>query len=178
MGCLTLNASYEPLTIVPVRRAIAELGAGGDGTGSPRRDGEDLGFRVFTLAPSNSRLWRADEAPTDPDGPAERLRLHMGHLREDRSEREVLWKILLEASLPLSACVDERTLAGQTVFAVQDGRLLVCLASRLTSATLRAMVDTGAERIIVLDHAFARDDTLKTNTALEMKARGIDFRTV
>ena len=61
MGCLALNASYEPLTIVPARRAV-RLVLDGGGVRAIDNDGNDLGgHQAFWFAWSQfypgTRLW-------------------------------------------------------------------------------------------------------------------------
>jgi adenine-specific DNA-methyltransferase len=42
---------------------------------------------------------------------------------------------------------------------------------------MRAVVKHGTERFVCLDTAFDGNDKLKTNTVLQMKDHGIEFRT-
>jgi adenine-specific DNA-methyltransferase len=68
--------------------------------------------------------------------------------------------------------------AGEEVYAVEEGALLVCLAESVDKELLRGMVELEPVRAVCLDTAFHGNDRLKTNALLEMKDRGIEFRTV
>ena len=54
----------------------------------------------------------------------------------------------------------------------------ICLANPITQECLRGMAELEPQRVICLDAAFGGNDQLKTNTVLEMKSHGIEFRTV
>jgi adenine-specific DNA-methyltransferase len=56
--------------------------------------------------------------------------------------------------------------------------LLICLADAITQDCLRGMIALAPQRVVCLDPAFKGNDQLKTNTVLEMKSHGIEFRTV
>ena len=106
------------------------------------------------------------------------MRLYAEHLVPGRTQADVLYEILLKAGLPLTTKIEERTVAGQTVYGIPEGNLLICLADPLTRETLRGMIALAPKRVICLDTAFGGNDPLKTNAVLEMKSHGIEFRTV
>ena len=72
----------------------------------------------------------------------------------------------------------EKITQAQEFYSVAEGVLLVCLADPILPETLTAMQDRKPQRVICLDTAFHGNDQLKTNTVLEMRAHGIEFRTV
>ncbi len=137
-----------------------------------------LGCRVFRLASSNFQIWDATEAATDEEGLSDQLRLFADHVLPGRSEQDILYELMLKAGLPLTAKIEEKEIAGETAYSIADGLLLICLANPITQDILRAMIALDPRRIICLDPAFGGNDQLKTNTVLEMKSHGIEFRTV
>ena len=141
---------------------------------------EDLGFRRFRLDASNFKIWNADYLAGNEAAVAEQLRLHTDHVLPDRSQDDILIEILLKAGYPLTARVEAIAAASQTVFAISDGNLIVCLESPIHMETLRAAMarDPKPVQVICLDHAFEGNDQLKTNIFLEMEAQNIQFRTV
>ncbi len=149
-------------------RAAAEQLSAGTNTGS-------IGFKAFRLAASHFAAWPAPAHP--PLAPP--LEQHAAHLAQDAIPDAILAEILLREGLPLHTPVRTCLLGGHPVHAVQEGRLLVCLASPITTAVLRAMMEASPQRVICLDQGFADNDQLLTNTVLEMHAHGVkDFRTV
>jgi len=108
----------------------------------------------------------------------EQLRLFADHVLPSSSEESILVELLLKVGLPLSATIDEKKVSGQKVYSIADGLLAICLAKTITQESLRGIIELGPQRVICLDAAFGGNDQLKTNTVLEMKSHGIEFRTV
>ncbi len=138
-----------------------------------------LGFRKFRLSQSNFRIWDGNEEVT-PERLREQLKLFADHVLPDRGEQDVLYELMLKAGLPLTAPIEEKAVAKQKFYAVtsRDALLFVCLANPITQECLRGMAELQPQRVICLDSAFGGNDQLKTNTVLEMKSLGIEFRTV
>jgi adenine-specific DNA-methyltransferase len=162
-----------------VRRVIGRITSQDDGKIDFEGDEPpDCGCKVFRLAASNFKIWDGEGAPTDADALAGQLRLFADHVMPDRGEQDILYELMLKAGLPLTAEIEEKDVAGQTAYSIADGLLLICLADPITQETLRAMAELNPQRIVCLDPAFGGNDQLKTNTVLEMKSHGIEFRTV
>ena len=136
-----------------------------------------LGCRVLRLKSSNFKAWNPDHVD-DPKVLAGQLKLFADHVHPDRSQQDILYELLLKAGLPLTASVEQLSMANQTVYSIAEGLLLICLADEVTQDMLRGMIELAPQRIICLDSAFKGNDQLKTNTVLEMKSHGIEFRTV
>ncbi len=138
----------------------------------------DEGFRAYSLASSNFKLWKADEESGGPDSLADQLRLFADHVVPDRSEQDILYELILKAGLPLTAPIEQQAVMGNTIYSIDEGLLMICLTDEITQECLRGMIELSPQRIVCLDSAFKGNDQLKTNTVLEMKSHGIEFRTV
>jgi adenine-specific DNA-methyltransferase len=136
------------------------------------------GFKVFNLTSSNFKIWDSAGASEEPEDLAEQLRAFAENVRPDRSREDILYEILLKSGLPLTAEVEQLEVEGQEVFAVSGGLLMVCLEEHVDEELMRAVVEHEPERFVCLDTAFDGNDKLKTNTVLQMKDHGIEFRTV
>ena len=161
-----------------VRRVINKLHEADNGKLPIEGGPQDRGFKVFRLTSSNFRIWNAGEAPEDEEGLAEQLRLYANHVAVGRSQEDILYELLLKAGFPLTVHIEKEEIAGQTIYRIAGEQLLVCLADPITPETLRGMVDEKPQRVICLDLAFRGNDQLKTNTVLEMRSHGVEFRTV
>ncbi|MBI1381742.1 MAG: hypothetical protein GC161_11725 [Planctomycetaceae bacterium] len=138
----------------------------------------DLGFRVFKLSESNFTTWDAEQA-NDAEGLARQLFDHVDHIRQGRTEDDLLHEILLKTGLPLTTPVERVELAGKAVHSVGGGALLVCLSRALTLELIRAMAERAPERVVCLDEGFAKNDQLKANAVQVFKTKGVtSFRTV
>lgn len=168
------NISVYP-TISSITRARVQKAAERIRTGDKKLADQDLGFRAFSLDTSNFKLWNGEAE--DIQGQLEDL---VDNLVEGRSQEDVLLELLLKAGLPLSSKIQEQEIQGQKVFSVAEGQLLICLERPVGAEALRAMMTLEPRplQVVCLDVAFLGNDALKTNIVLEMRDRGIRFRTV
>ncbi|MGL5934320.1 MAG: hypothetical protein ACRCZI_01705, partial [Cetobacterium sp.] len=83
----------------------------------------DTGFRVFKLDSSNIQAWQPNS-----ENLAQSLFDHQEHLVAGRSEHDVLYELLLKLGLDLCVPIEQKQLAGCTVFAVGGGVLFACLS--------------------------------------------------
>lgn len=123
-------------------------------------------------------MWDADQTPQGAEGLARQLELYADHLLPDRTQQDVLYELILKFGLELTVPIEPVQVGDGTAYMVDGDSLLICLEERLTEEMLRAMVALDPVRVVCLDQAFGGNDQLKTNTALEMKAHNIEFRTV
>src|SRR5207249_6456656 len=109
----------------------------------------------------------------------QRLELHVDHVREGRTDDDLLYEILLKSGFPLTTTVQVLEFAGKRVFSVANGALLLCLDRELNLELIREIGQKGAERVVCLDDGFAGNDQLKTNAVQIFKSKGIaSFKTV
>ncbi len=138
----------------------------------------DRGFKVFKLQSSNLKTWNAD-VPKDPAALAKQLEMHVHHIVEGRTPSDLLFEILLKSGFPPTTPIETLTLAGQPVFSIAEGAMLICLEKKLTPEVIKEMAARKPERVVCLDEGFAGNDQLKTNAVQTMKTKGVtSFRTV
>ncbi len=100
----------------------------------------DLGFRVFKLDSSNIRPWEADG-----NNLAESLLDALDHIKQDRSEEDILFELLLKFGLPLTIPIDRKVLSDKVVYSVGSGILLVCLTLSIASNEVETLATGMAE---------------------------------
>lgn len=103
------------------------------------KDKLDVGFKVFKLDESNIKTWE-----TDPEKLEQNLLLE-DVIKDDRSEQDVVYEILLKYGLDLTLPIQTREVNNQTLYAVGGGALLVCLSDNVTSVTAQALLDWTEE---------------------------------
>jgi adenine-specific DNA-methyltransferase len=162
-----------------VRRVIKKLDA--EDAGKLDLDGktqQDRGFRVFKLAESNLLGWDGS-ASKDAAALEKQLEMHIDHLRQGRTDQDLLYELLLKSGYKLTDKVVAKTLAGKTVYDIADGGLMICLDRALTLELIRAMADEKPTNVVCLDAGFDKNDQLKANAVLTFKSKGVtSFRTV
>jgi adenine-specific DNA-methyltransferase len=145
-----------------------------DNAGKEGIENLDIGFKVFKLDSSNIKPW---------DGDFENLESALfdtvDNIKEDRSEDDVLYEILLKYGLDLTVPIEERQIAGKTVYAIGFGALVICLDDAITLDVVEGIGQLKDElapevmRVVFKDSGF-RDDVVKTNAIQILKKHGID----
>ena len=133
----------------------------------------DLGFKVFKLDSSNIQSWSGN-----PDNLTQELFDAVDNIKTERSEEDVLYEILLKYGLDLTLPIEEKEIAGKTVFNVGMGALFICLGKEITKEVAVGIGEWKAElnpamcRVIFKDSGF-KSDANKTNAAQNLKRYGI-----
>jgi adenine-specific DNA-methyltransferase len=136
------------------------------------------GFRVYNLSESNFQNWEPVKAP-DSESLGAQLSMYVDHIREGRTEGDILYELLLKSGFPLSTSVEKLSLAGRSVYSIGGGVFLVCLDKSLTLEVIREMAAMKPSRVVCLDAGFAGDDQLKVNAVQTFKTKGVvKFQTV
>ena len=136
----------------------------------------DVGFRALSLSESNLLAW--DDNASTTNELEQQLSLHVHHLRDGRTDDDLLFEILLKEGFPPTTRSDSVKVATQMAQSVAEGALIISLSRSLDLESIRAIVDRGPQRVVCLDEGFASNDQLKANAAQIFKAKGIVFRTV
>ncbi len=143
----------------------------------------DLGFKAFTLEPSNFKIWRTDTIESEEDL-KKQMEAFVDPIRT-RSEADdpdavgagMAWEILLKSGYELTTKMEKIDATGSPVYSIAEGELILVLEN-ITQQSIDNIIAKKPKRVIALDRLFAGNDQLKTNTALQMKDAGIEFRTI
>jgi len=138
----------------------------------------DVGFKVFKLDSSNINAW--DNSPKNLENA---LHNSLFNIKEDRSEDDLLYEILIKYGIELTENINRREIAGKTIFEIGAGSLIVCLADNLTTDVAEGIGKLWNEvrpdgedvkcRVVFKDSGFNGLDEIKTNTMLILKQHGI-----
>lgn len=139
----------------------------------------DMGFRVFKLDLSNIRPWEGES-----DNLAQTLMDAVEHIKEGRTEQDLLFELLLKLGLDLTVPMEQKSIAGKTVHSIGAGVLMVCLDEAIAKADYEALgngivawhrelAPTGETTLVFRDSAFA-DDVVKTNLTAILSQGGLD----
>ena len=134
----------------------------------------DIGFKVFKLDSSNLQKWNPQ-----PDDLVMTLQQAMDNFLPDRTEQDVLYEIILKMGLDLTCQIEEEQAAGEMVYIIGGGALMICLGRNITTAVAEAVVKLHEEyeselwQVVFRDTGFASDMD-KTNVKETLKAAGLD----
>lgn len=131
-----------------------------------------FGYKLFKLFDSNFKPW--DSTVSHDSGALEQqLELYVDHIKEGRTDHDLLFEILIKRGFPLTTQVETLTLAGHEIYGVAGTMMLVCLQRDLSLELVRAMADLNPECVVCLDEGFAGNDQLKTNAVQIFKTKGV-----
>ena len=168
-----------------IRNVIKKLRSAGqlqlDGNGQA-----DLGFKVLKLDQSNFKPWQAPSKDISDAELLQQLELAVDHVDPNASQEDLLYELLLKAGLKPTERIERISLAGQALFSVADGSLLVYLDTQIDQALIDAVLTLAPSQFICLDKAFHGNDQLKTNAVKTFAhfndgktgIERIDFKTV
>ena len=160
-----------------LRRVIARMPAS-------RAPGEDLGFGVFKLAPSNFRPWFvvADDSPPPPDAQiyAEQMALFADPLADDWTVEDVIYEVALKEGYGLNIRIEPAHVVlsaegAKNLYRVADpdrGQSFhLCLAEKVSLDALKPLKLTRDDLFICRDSAL--DDETAANLAWQCRLKTI-----
>jgi len=136
-----------------------------------------LGFRKYTLASSNFKIWRGDILETEEDL-LRQMEMFTTPQRPESQTENILWELLIKNGISLTEAVQTISLPnGETVYHTQNKRFAFVL-DRFTQAVQEEVLRLAPKTVICLDSLFKGRDTDKTNAQLKFEDNGITFKTV
>jgi adenine-specific DNA-methyltransferase len=155
-----------------IRRAIKKIKEDDDGKLPFEKTKQDLGFKVFKLQPSNFKIWRGDGIENGRQL-EKHLQLHLDSIKKDASEEYMLYELLLKSGRDLSSKIEST----DNYYRINDGEMVIAI-SKIDEKIVDSILEDKPQIFITLDKLFKNNDQLKTNTALQMKDTGIEFKVV
>ena len=134
----------------------------------------DLGFKVFKLDSSNIKRWDANF-----DNLKQNLIDAVDYIKQDRSNDDIVYEILLKYGLDLAVPIEIREIAEAKIYVIGFGALVICLDKNINMeavngiCTLKTELSPEIMRVVFLDNGF-RDDVIKTNAIATLKRAGIE----
>jgi len=132
----------------------------------------DLGFKVFKLQSSNFKIWRGNKFENG-EQLEKQLDAFTDPTNEGSEEENMLYELLLKSGFDLNSTVEHK---GN--YYVVNGNEMVVALSKMSEAIVKEIVSLKSDKCIALDKLFAGNDQLKTNTVLQMRDAGVEFKTI
>lgn len=111
----------------------------------------DVGFRVLKLDTSNMQ----DVYYTPEDSSA--ATLFDDNVKPDRTPEDLLFQVMLEYNLPLSAKIERKTIAGKEVFSVNDDYLIACFDENVNETVITEVAKRKPLYFIMRDCSLSSD---------------------
>lgn len=139
----------------------------------------DIGFKVFRLDTSNLKIW--DSTPITGDNQlemfTERMNSMIESIKDDRTDRDVIYEIMLKMGVPLDTAVQYIEIDGKIVYIVGDFLLMIALYNDITAEDIDAMAAYAPAKIVCAEQGF-KDDTALSNAHYILRDKQIELKLV
>jgi len=133
---------------------------------------QDLGFKVLKLEESNFKQWQQIESK-DANALAKQMKLFVDPVSENATIENMVYELLLKSGKDLNSKIEKK----DYFFVINDNELVLML-EKATQEIIDWVIASKPNKVIALDKLFKGNDQLKTNTVLQMKDAGIEFKTI
>lgn len=116
----------------------------------------DIGFRVLKLDSSNME----DVYYTPDDFDANNLFTLADNIKTDRSSEDLLFQVMLDLGIKLSATIRSEELGGRNVWNVDNGYLMACFDRDVNEATITEIAKQKPVYFVMRDASAANDNVL------------------
>ena len=116
----------------------------------------DVGFRVLKLDSSNME----DVFYTPDKFEPSLLDNLVDNIKSDRSGEDLLFQVMLDLGIELSARIEKKEIAGKKVFSVDDDYLLACFDTDVNETTIEEMAKLLPTHLVIRDASAANDNVL------------------
>jgi adenine-specific DNA-methyltransferase len=132
----------------------------------------DLGFKSLILSESNFKQWQQIE-DKDAKALAEQMKLFVDPVSESATIENMVYELLLKSGKDLNSKVENND-----GYFLVNGNELALILDRVSQELITEVMSEYPKKVVALDKLFKGKDQLKTNTVLQMKDAGIEFKTI
>ena len=111
----------------------------------------DIGFRVLKLDTSNMQ-----DVYYTPEASSENT-LFEDNVKPDRTPEDLLFQVMLECNIPLSAKIETKKISGKDVFSVNDGYLIACFDEDINESVITEVAKQKPYYFIMRDKSLSSD---------------------
>ena len=112
----------------------------------------DTGFRVLKLDSSNMQdVYYTPEEFDQRD-------LFEDNIKSDRTEEDLLFQVMIDLGIELSAKIEQTQIAGKTVWNVSDGYLMACFDDAVNETTITEIAKQQPYYFVMRDKSLANDN--------------------
>ena len=132
----------------------------------------DFGFKVFRLADSNFKQWRDFRGSERQQWQQQSIDF-INPIAENATINNMVYELLLKNGKSLNNAIEH----SDNIYNINYGELVLLLES-VDQETIDHVLTLHPQKVIALDNLFSGNDQLKTNTALQLRDAGIEFKTI
>ena len=121
-------------------------------------DNLDIGFKVFKIDSTNMK----DVFYNPKDLTQELVSELEVNIKEDRTELDILYQVLIDLAIPIDAKIQEEEINNRNIYIVGDNFLIACFADNIDLDTVKYIVKLKPLNLVFKDLSF-KDDATKIN---------------
>ncbi len=133
---------------------------------------QDLGFKVLKLDDSNFKQWK-QLSGHNAQALADQIKLFVDPVAESATEESMVYELLLKSGKDLNSPIEKKSNAHWI-----NGKELVLILDKVSEDTIKEIIEAKPTKVIAMDRVFTENDQLKTNTVLQMRDAGVEFKTI
>ncbi len=133
---------------------------------------QDLGIKILKLEASNFKQWHQIEGK-DVNALADQMKLFVDPVSETATIENMVFELILKSGKDLNSKIN----MNNGFYLVNAGELVLMLEVA-NKEIIEKIIAIKPLKVIALDKLFKGNDQLKTNTVLQMKDAGIEFKTI
>ena len=133
----------------------------------------DLGFKAFRLSISSFKIWHSGDI--SEDNLTTQLDAFTNPVKEGSEKENMLFELILKSGYELTGTIEYNK--ENNYYSVNNNELVIGL-EKMNKDIVDAIISSKPKKVITLDNLFNGNDQLKTNTVLQMKDAGIDFKII
>lgn len=112
----------------------------------------DVGFRVLKLDSSNM-----NDVFYQPEEFSDKL-IKEDNIKEDRTPEDLLFQVILECNIPLSAKIQVEKMSGKEVFSVNNGYLVACFDDSVDENVIKTVAKRKPYYFVMRDSSLSSDN--------------------
>lgn len=132
----------------------------------------DFGFKVFRLADSNFKQWRDFRGSEQQQWQQQSIDF-INPVAKNATIDNMVYELLLKNGKSLNSTIEH----SDNIYNINSGEVVLLLES-VNQETIDHVLNLHPQKVIALDNLFSGNDQLKTNTALQLRDAGIEFKTI
>ncbi|UXX79148.1 site-specific DNA-methyltransferase [Reichenbachiella carrageenanivorans] len=133
---------------------------------------QDTGFKVLKLDDSNFKQWQQIEGK-DAKVLEEQMKLFIDPVSASATTENMVYELLLKSGKDLNSKIESND-----GYYLINGNELALILEKVDQSIVTEVMSESPKKVIALDKLFKGNDQLKTNTVLQMKDAGIEFKTI
>ncbi len=137
----------------------------------PLEEKQVVGFRSYTLSPSNFKQWQGDVQGADAI--LDQLEMFQDSTKPDSHLHNMATELLLKMALPLTATIEEHNTTDGVLYYLPEHGICMCLQGFGNDARAKVL-GLKPQKLIALNKLFSTDELL-TNTTLELREHEIEL---